>query len=58
MNLRKAPRFLKYNRFLKGLYNIFRRNFGNIKRNNFGYISDNAIITPPYSRSYKKYLYL
>lgn len=47
MNLKNSPRFLKYNRFLRGLYNILCRNFGNSKRSKFGYISDNAIVTPP-----------
>lgn len=47
MNLKSAPRFLKYNRFLRGLYNMFSRNFSNAKRSNFGYISESAIINPP-----------
>lgn len=58
MNLKNSPRFLKYNRFLRGLYNIWKRNFSNQKRSKFGYISDSAIVTPPHSRSYKKYLYI
>lgn len=47
MNLKSAPRFLKYNRFFRGLYNMFSRNFSNAKRSNFGYISESAIINPP-----------
>lgn len=47
MELKNAPRKLKYNRFLRGLYHIWRRNFGSQKRSGFGYISDSVIITPP-----------
>ena len=58
MKLKNAPRKLKDNRFLRGLYNIWKRNFSNQKRSKFGYISDNVIITPPISGHLKNiYIY-
>ena len=49
MNLKNAPRKLKDNRFLRGLYSLWNRNFRNCKRNNFGYIADTVVLSPPLS---------
>lgn len=49
MNLKKAPRCLKDNRFLRGMYCIWTRNFGNAKRSGFGYIDDTVILSLPFS---------
>lgn len=46
-------RFLKDNRFIRGLYFIWVRNFGGMKRRKFGFIADSVIITPPISGSLK-----
>ena len=58
MNLKKAPRWLKDNRFLRGFYCIWNRNFGNAKRSRFGYIDDTVILSFPFSGHTKNiYMY-
>ena len=58
MNLKKAPRWLKDNRFLRGFYCIWNRNFGNAKRSRFGYIDDTVILSYPFSGHTKNiYMY-
>lgn len=49
MNLKKLPRRLKDNPFLRGFYNMWNRNFGNCKRSRFGYVGKGVIISPPLS---------
>ena len=58
MNLKKAPRWLKDNRFLRGFYCVWNRNFGNAKRSRFGYIDDTVILSFPFSGHTKNiYMY-
>ena len=44
-------RFVKDNRFLRGIWRIISRNFGGMNRSKFGHIGDHVILTPPFEGS-------